>query len=241
MAINESIVYSDHTILGDYQVVDMIYTKRPARVLRCSNPKTDQAGIALDGNSKMLFAYNRRFMELVEATKPKSILLIGGGVYTLPMAIQASYSGVIIDVVEPNSDLDDIATRFFNFRPSHRLNIYHKYGLDYLSLSAQKYDLILVDAYLGESIPEEIISTEFASLMSKALSKDGLVAINVISTLLTGSPLKLIVDNYGKSFKHIKVHPAERSLPELYSLNNYILLAGHDDFNIKLHFQAIEY
>jgi hypothetical protein len=79
---DEVIVYSQQTAGGSYQVIDKTYSGRKARVLYSTMPRTAQSGIPLDGNSLMLFGYNQRLIELITHLNPKSILVIGGGVYT---------------------------------------------------------------------------------------------------------------------------------------------------------------
>ena len=56
--------------------------------------------MAVDDNPLLLFDYNQRLFELVTNLRPKSLLLIGGGAYTLPSALLAALPKLEITVVE---------------------------------------------------------------------------------------------------------------------------------------------
>jgi len=101
----EKIIYETDTKLGHYQVVDMIYVGRAARVLFSGMRGSAQSAIPRDGDPSMLFDYNRRFLELVDSLKPKSLLVIGGGAFTLPMQVLQTFPDVQVNVIEYDSDL----------------------------------------------------------------------------------------------------------------------------------------
>ena len=241
MALSETseIVYERQTKLGLYQVVDRTYSGRPARVLYSGKIRTAQSGIGLDGNPLMLFGYNQRLIELVNDQRPKAVLLIGGGVYTLPMEILDQLTNVQIDVIEPNDQLIDIASRYFGFKSDKRLNIYHDYGQNYLKSSRKKYDLIIVDAYNEDQIPEPMMETGFAKQLGDALKQKALVAVNIISSMKSDSPLKIITENYHQIFKYLKTYPADTPSPEHYFSHNFILVAAQSNFVLKLKYQPI--
>src|ERR1700739_2748527 len=108
-----------------YQVVEMVYNNRPSRLLLSGRGLSAQSGIALDGDPRLLFDYNQYFFELVTRLNPQSVLLIGGGLYPLPMALINAFPTLFITVVEPDEGLDPIAVRFFNYHSDPRLTLIH--------------------------------------------------------------------------------------------------------------------
>lgn len=74
-------------------------------------------------------------MELIRGLKPKSILIIGGGAFTLPSAINNEFPMTNLDVVELDKKLIAIATKYFDFKPNFNTNIFTSAGEHYLKKS----------------------------------------------------------------------------------------------------------
>lgn len=201
------VIYRVVTDLDQYEVIDEIYTGRPSRILYGGKFKTAQSGIPLDNKPSLLFGYNRRLNELIKNLKPNKVLAIGGGVYTLPTYVVSNTKDISFDIVEPDTKLDDVAKRYFAFKPNDRINIFHDYGLHYLTKNRKKYDLVLIDAYSDHKIPDEILSKKFAKLALKSLSQDGLVVANVISDVSESSTISQLHKSYKKYFTYAKVFP----------------------------------
>jgi spermidine synthase len=181
MLNTEKLIFETDTKFGHYQVVDMVYLGRPARVLFSGQRAAAQSGVPKDGGSTMLFDYNQRFMELTSALRPKNLLLIGGGAFTLPVQILKFFPDTKIDVVELDPELEKIAEAFFELQQDNRLKIIFGDGREYLKASSEKYDLILLDAFTHNVIPAALSTKEFMEILSQHLSKVGVAASNIIS------------------------------------------------------------
>lgn len=236
MLRRERTIYEGDTGLEHYQVVDMVYGGRPARVLFTDRHRAAQSGIARDSKIELLFDYNQRFFELATSIKPGHMLIIGGGTYTLPMALLQSLPHASIDVVEIDPQLDDIAEQFFGLISHPRLTIIHDTGQHYLDTTLKNYDLILVDAFIGTEIPHEFLTLETTLTLQSRLTKQGLVAINAIDTYSGRSMrLKNLLAAYQKAFRHVSMYPADESISLLIS-QNFIVLgqkSGHSPYHIK--------
>ena len=82
--------------------------------------------------------------------EPKNVLIVGLGVGILTQAfddILDEYT--VIDVVEIDPGMVDLAKEYFFFSPSQRVDIFVADGFDYIMslLDAQKYDIIVLDAF----------------------------------------------------------------------------------------------
>lgn len=215
-----------NTDFDHFQVWNQIYDGRKARVLYSGPGNAAQSGIALDGKPDLLFDYNQRFFELVTSTRPRSLLLIGGGMYTLPTALLRVIPEIEIDVVEIDSGLDPIAEKYFGLVPDNRLHIIHTDGRQYLQQLSKSYDLILVDAFNHLTIPKTLTDRPALKLLSEHVSARGMVGFNVISAYLgKGNELLLsLIEDYKIYFNLVDIFPASRSL-SLWLPQNLLLIA----------------
>jgi len=179
--MQQIVVWEGDTAYGHYQVVDTLYDGRPARVLYSGDRQAAQSGIANDAKPDLLFDYNQRFFELVTALAPKTVLLIGGGVGTLPKALLAALPDVRIDMVEPDADLVELAYRYFDLPVDERLAIFTTNGRTFLRGHASRYDMIVVDAFTHTTIPRDLKTADAFQAYYNHLRPQGVLAVNVIS------------------------------------------------------------
>jgi spermidine synthase len=178
----EHIVYDKQTEFGHYQVIDMQYEGRAARVLFSDDHRAAQSGVALDEDSDLLFDYNQRFLELLNGVRPKKILIIGGGAYTLSTAALWALPEASVDVVEIDPALWDIAEAFFGATENNRLRHIVADGADYLKNCSEQYDAIIIDAFVQAVIPDSLQTTDTMTDLNRLIRPKGLVAFNVISS-----------------------------------------------------------
>jgi len=237
---SRKVIYKIRTKIDSYEVIEEVYTGRKSRLLYGGESKTAQSGIPLDDQDKMLFEYNQRLVELALDLKPEHILLIGGGVYTLASYLSKKLTDSFIDIVEPDTSLDDIASRYFNYQAKDSVSIIHDFGLSYLMKNKKKYDLIIIDAYSYQHIPAEIISKQFTKLATKSLSRDGLLAANVISDIRDNSVISKFHSSYKKYFKYFNVFPASSDRLYFYP-SNLIYTASFKKFDLKLKYPPLSW
>jgi predicted O-methyltransferase YrrM len=174
-------LWEGDTTYGHYQVVDAPYNGRPARVLYSGDRQAAQSGIPQDDDPDLLFDYNQRLLELASNLQPKKLLVIGGGMFTLPTALLAALPDTTIDVIEIDPGLTDIATKFFGLPKNDRLTIFNTDGRAYLTSHATKYDMIIIDAFKHASIPKDIKTIQAFKAYSDHLTDHGVLAMNAIS------------------------------------------------------------
>jgi spermidine synthase len=217
------VLYEADSSFGEYVVADTIYNGRSARVLYNGNRLAAMSGIALDDNPEMLFDYNQKFLKLVQPERHERILLIGGGVYTFPMAVLQTLQHAHIDVVEPDALLDTIAERYFGLRAERRLRIIHTDGLSFLKTNIFQYDAIFIDAFDGLEVPASLTNMQALRYLRKGLRKGGLIAMNVV-TKLQSREMRSLHRLFASVFKNVFVYPADPKLPPEQSQNFIILV-----------------
>jgi spermidine synthase len=152
--------------------------------LRCMafgrNRNARQSCISLSQPDTLVFNYARMAMgALYLAPEPRSILILGLGGGTLATAFQRLLPGVTIDAVEVDAAVVRMARRYFDFVPGPRTQVYEEDGRVFAKRAMKqgtKYDLIVLDAFDHEYIPEHMLTREFL-LEVKALLADGGVLV----------------------------------------------------------------
>lgn len=227
MPFKRTILYNGQSPFGRYKVVDTIYNDRPARVLY-GTQRSPQSGVAKDDDPTLLFEYNQRFLELIMSQKPKRILVIGGGAFMLPIAAFHQFSTLIIDVVEIDPLLVKIGRDFFDLPDDKRLSIYVEDGAEYIARTNKRYDMIIIDAFSGYTIPGQLISDHAIALYRRKITKQGVVAINFISEFKQKRRLAHeLLDTFGGSFPVLALFPADMDYPKG-AQQNLLLVASTD-------------
>jgi len=224
--MSQDILWEGTTSGGHYQVVDTLYDSRPARVLYSGDRQAAQSGVAKDDKPALLFDYNQRMFELVIGLKPKRLLLIGGGVGTLPTALLAALPGIYVDMVEPDDGLTDLAYRFFDLPVDERLRILHTDGREFLRTSVERYDVILVDAFVHTAIPRDLRTVEAFETLKRHLRPGGVLAMNVISAYY-GKSSQVLRELYAavqQSFSTVTLFVAGRGY-SMWLPQNFVLTA----------------
>lgn len=222
----ERVLWEGDTSYGHYQVVEERYNGRPARLLYSGDHQAAQSGTGVDDRPELLFDYNQRLFELASGLAAKRVLLIGGGAFTLPTALLSALPGVKIDVIELDPGLPELARQYFSLPTSDRLRIFTTDGQSFLHEQSAVYDLIIVDAYTHDVIPQELKTLEAFTAYRDHLMPSGVFAMNVISTYHGNGvrPLLAVCTAAQQTFQTVDVFLASRGY-SLYLPQNFVLVA----------------
>jgi spermidine synthase len=117
--------------------------------------------------------------------EPRSILIIGLGGGTLPSALSRVLPNTKIDVVEIDPAVVRVAKKFFGFTPNDRIAVIEADGRVFVKRAVREkrqYDLIMLDAFDHEYIPEHLLTREFLEEVASLLSAQGVLAANTFSS-----------------------------------------------------------
>lgn len=203
-----------------------------------SDPYDIQSAMFPDDPTKLVFAYTK-FYRLAEYFEPgfKKALMIGGCAYSFPKYFLANYQKALIDVVEIDPGMTEIAKKYFHLEANDRLRIFHEDGRTYLNETGEKYDLIYGDAFNSSSaLPFQLTTEEALRKMKNILNDDGLAVINLIGSFdgpRADFP-KAEYSTFKKVFDHVYLFPVSKNAPKS-ALQNIILVAvkGKDVFAEK--------
>lgn len=117
--------------------------------------------------------------------EPKSVLIIGLGGGTIPRALHELVPQARIDVVEIDPAVVKVARRYFDLGDNGAMNVIEADGRVQVkrALREQKsYDLIMLDAFDHEYIPEHLLTQEFLKEVKALLAPGGVLAANTFSS-----------------------------------------------------------
>lgn len=113
-------------------------------------------------------------------TNISDVLCIGMGVGIVPM--EFSREGARVDVVEINPAIVPVAVQFFDLEPD-KLDISLDDARHFLNRCRKQYDVIVLDAFLGDSSPSHLMTREAFTAMRRVLRPGGTLVINAFCHL----------------------------------------------------------
>lgn len=147
---------------------------------------SSQSCIYKDNKDKLVFDYTKFVMSaLVFAEEPKHVLIIGLGGGTLSNSLLKLYPDTEIDNVEIDPAVVKVAKDYFSFTTSEKVKVHTQDGRIFIKRALNKskrYDLIILDAFNGEYIPEHLLTQEFLQEAQTLLTADGIVVANTFSS-----------------------------------------------------------
>lgn len=117
--------------------------------------------------------------------QPRSVLIVGLGGGTLPRVLTKILPEVSIDVVEIDPAVVRVAQQYFAFSPSERVRVIEADGRVYVKRAIREkrqYDLIMLDAFDHEYIPEHLLTQEFLREVKALLAPGAVLAANTFSS-----------------------------------------------------------
>jgi spermidine synthase len=117
--------------------------------------------------------------------EPKSVLIIGLGGGTIPRALTQLVPHVRIDVVEIDPAVVKVAKKYFAFASERNVQTIEADGRVFVkraSREGRRYDLIMLDAFDHEYIPEHLLTREFLQEARSILAPGGVLAANTFSS-----------------------------------------------------------
>ena len=166
------------------------------------------------------FEYTEYFqMPWLWNTNIHRVLMEGLGGGSTPRAYQHYFTNVMVDVVEIDPVVVEVAKKYFTVAESPTLKINIQDGRVFLRQTTNVYDVILMDAYstttYGSSLPRQLTTKEFFTLASQHLSTNGVLAYNVIGQIqgnYRANVIGAIYRTMKEVFPQVYMFPADESL-----------------------------
>lgn len=133
--------------------------------------------------SAATFTYMLATLARAYTSNINAVLCIGLGMGMVPMDFATR--GAKVDVVEINPAVLPVAEQFFDFK-TQNIQISFDDGRHYLNRCRKQYDVIVLDAFLGDSSPSHLLTREAFTSMLHVLRPGGTLVINCFGELEEG-------------------------------------------------------
>lgn len=141
------------------------------------------ARVDVDDPTRLDIRYIRIFADVARALPPGPIdaLHIGGGGFTIPTHLAAVRPGTRSHVIEIDPGVVDIAEEHLGLQTGPDLTVEVSDARTALPrLDGDAYDLVVGDAFSGQSVPWHLTTVEVAEEVQRVLRDDGIYVLNVI-------------------------------------------------------------
>ncbi len=223
-----------------------------------------ESGFYLDRPWESSFNYTAAMHAALGANREvKRVLLIGGGGAVLPVEFICAYGDMDFDSVEIDPGVIEFSRKYF---VDYAVKWFERKAAEGDATAATKaerlrrhihlidadgrlfvrrpeckgrYDLILMDAYLGGRIPFHLTTREFFADLATCLAEGGVMAMNIISAYRgpNGRIFRSIYRTVGEFFPHVVIVPPSASyfalgvpplLADRHPARNIVLVATRD-------------
>ena len=194
-----SIEYENSSFYGNLKVVGVRSDKNNS----ISSYKLYQNGftqntIDKDGNS--LNSYTYILDALSQLTTPENALVLGLGGGIVPTKLYNR--GYDVDVVEIDPSTLEIAENFFQFK-KRNMNFFFEDARTFSKKCPRKYNLIIIDLFFADGIPEHLTTVEFYHDLRNCLNKNGIILSNSVGDFSNNDTLNSVLFTFNSIFKDV--------------------------------------
>ena len=156
----------------------------------------------------------------VSTETEKSMLVLGMGTGTYAKQCLNYFDNLTIEGVEIDQKISDLSREYFELPEEAETVTYD--GRAYLQAIDKQYDVIMVDAYQDITIPFQMSTTEFFSLVKSHLKENGVMVINMnMQSEDAGSITDYLADTVSGVFDSVyAVDVAHNTNRELFASDN---------------------
>lgn len=159
---------------------------------------------------------------------PADILILGLGTGTYASQCLRYFPTVSVDGVEIDEKIADLAGTYFELPAAVNVSTYD--GRAFLAASDQTYDVIMVDAYQDITIPFQMSTVEFFTLVREHLNENGVMVVNMnMASNQSGSINDYLADTIASVFPSVwTVDVAGNTNRELFAARSEAASANFD-------------
>lgn len=173
------------------------------RVLRFDRATgNDQSAVDPHDPARLVFEYARLATLGVALTASVSsagrALVVGLGGGAFPSWLVRRDPKVVVDVVEHDPVVVDVARRFFFLPATPRLAVHGGCGAAFVARARHGYGLVLLDAFSGAGIPASLSTAAFFADVRRVVADDGIVMLNI--ALVTRDDTTAITRRFADAF-----------------------------------------
>jgi len=179
----ETIIHKERSLYRDITVYEEDGT-RCMQFTRRFSPR--QTCVSLKNRDHLVMNYTKMMLgALYLGPNPQKMLIIGVGGGTLPTTLSSLFPTAEIHAIEIDPAVINVAKKYFDFKPGKNITVFEEDGRVFVRRAIRKgyeYDLVLLDAFDHEYIPEHLLTKEFLEEVKKIILPGGVLAANTWAT-----------------------------------------------------------
>lgn len=140
-----------------------------------------QSYVALDDPELLVFGYVQQLAAVLDTLPPGPLAVthVGGAAMTLPRYVQRTRPGSPQIVLEPDTALTEAVREALPLPRGHRIRVRAQGGREGIAgLRDASADLVVVDAFSGSQVPENLVTVEWFAEVARVLRPGGTVVMN---------------------------------------------------------------
>jgi len=161
----------------------------------------------------------------------KDVLLLGFGAGSTASILQEKFKiNCNITGVEIDDKIIELAHKYFNVKRFVNTEIICADAFDFMLQNKKLFDLIIVDVYIDNIVPENIESEQFITNLKNSLNDNGIVVFNkLICNKETDLSSKILYDTFSKVVNECKYHKVHKHHTNLNLMIYYEHLNSNKD------------
>lgn len=178
------VIHEERSLYRDINVVQT--GDRRCLIFNVHRGDRNQTCVDVNNRDELIFSYTKMsFAGLLLNPEPKKILIAGLGGGTLPIAFNDMFPNAVVDVVEVDQAVVNVAKGFFFFEENDNMKVSVNDARVFVKragILGDKYDFIILDAFGGDYIPEHLLTQEFLEEVKAIMTEDAVLVANTFST-----------------------------------------------------------
>lgn len=154
--------------------------------LRTASAEALQSCMYKAEHDKLVFHYAKAVMAgLLVQPAPERILILGLGGGSIPRVLRKVLPQAQIEIVEIDEAVVQVAHDWFDFTPEGNVQVRVRDGRQFVrqaGILRRSYDLVVLDAFNGDYIPEHMMTREFLEECKRILAPGGVLVANTFSS-----------------------------------------------------------
>ena len=180
----QDLIHSEKSLYRQVLVYEDSTSRCMCFTVRCSSGR--QTCIYPKNVDHLALGYSESMLaSLYVEPNPKSILIVGLGGGVLPRTLAKLVPGVQIDVVEIDPAVTRVAEKYFEFKQGPNIKVTEVDGRVFVKRAVREkktYDIVMLDAFDHEYIPEHLLTQEFLEEVKQLLHPGSLLVANTFSS-----------------------------------------------------------
>lgn len=111
----------------------------------------------------------------------RETLVLGLGLGSIPFMMEKMGYASIFTGVEIDEEVIYLASKYTLSSLSSPIDVIHADAASYLTTTTRRFDLIAMDVFVGQTVPEVFLSIRFATQLAQCITMGGTVIYNMLA------------------------------------------------------------